>query len=234
MLIRLLNGYPITSGFGDIDNIHKIPHKGIDIQMPEGTPLHSVADGIISRINDEGIKSFGKSVRIKFSDGSEVIYGHLSKISVRTNDHVHAGDIVGFSGNTGNSPTGSHLHLQLITSNGKIIDPTFLTHDSWWRAILHGHMPNTWKGALYPLVDGDTHTTLSNSIGDAFVRWITYRAQLLIELLNANAAEITTLGIVICAGGLMIAPITGGNSSKWFGKMFIVFFVGAIWQVFIP
>lgn len=126
--------YPISAGFGSVDSVHKVPHKGVDIALPSGTPLHALADGIVSRVNDEGIKSFGKSLRLKTTDGTEVIYGHLSEFKAHIGQHVHAGDVIALSGNTGYS-TGDHLHLQMVSANGHLIDPTPISHLSWWDAL---------------------------------------------------------------------------------------------------
>jgi murein DD-endopeptidase MepM/ murein hydrolase activator NlpD len=93
----------------------------LDIALPEGSPLHAVADGIIDRITDYGSQAIGKGVIMDVGD-KEVIYGHMSRITVRPGEHVHVGDVIGYSGNTGHS-TGPHLHLGL-RENGVYEDPT--------------------------------------------------------------------------------------------------------------
>jgi murein DD-endopeptidase MepM/ murein hydrolase activator NlpD len=229
MLLRI-NGFPISAGFGSIDEVHKIPHKGVDIAMPLGTELRAIADGIISRVNDEGARSFGKSVRIKLSDGTEVIYGHLSKIEIKEHAQVHAGDVIGLSGSTGAS-TGPHLHLQLTSGNGQLIDPSPVVNSSWWQQITHGQMPNSWKGPLYPMID--PQAKVEEYIKNALYDRLAHKAQEIIDLLNSNATEITTFGIVICAAGMMLSPLMGSTGGKWMGRMFAVFLLGAIWCVMI-
>jgi Membrane proteins related to metalloendopeptidases len=112
----------ITSKFGSVDAVHKIPHKGIDIAVPEGTKLHSIADGVVDRIYD-GTGTIGKGLSVKFPDGSRVIYGHLSEVKAHIGELVQKDEIVGLSGNTGHS-TGPHLHLGLKDSSGHWLDPT--------------------------------------------------------------------------------------------------------------
>jgi hypothetical protein len=120
-MIVKINGYPITTQFHQIDSLHPIPHQGIDLAMPMGTPIHSVGDGVITSISDEGATSFGKSVHVHMTDGHDATYGHLSGFNVHTGQMVHGGDVVGYAGSTGFS-TGSHLHLQMM-SHGTPIDP---------------------------------------------------------------------------------------------------------------
>jgi hypothetical protein len=101
-------------------------HKGIDFYMPEGTPLRSIQDGYISKIVDYGNQNVGKGVFVKWEDGKTAIYGHLSKFgSFKEGDKVHTGDLIGYSGHSGNvvGKTGNHLHFGL-KENGHFIDPS--------------------------------------------------------------------------------------------------------------
>ncbi|TYP67385.1 M23 family metallopeptidase [Paenibacillus methanolicus] len=111
----------ISSAYGAIDSAHTAPHTGVDVAIPEGTELHAVADSVVSRIV-EGADRLGNGVILHTPDGHDVIYGHLSRITVRPGQHLQAGDIIGLSGNTGHS-TGPHLHLGLM-EDGHYIDPT--------------------------------------------------------------------------------------------------------------
>lgn len=113
--------WTITTHFHEIDSVHSVPHNGIDFAVPEGTPIHSVTDGTVEIVRDEGNISFGRSVRIRTADGRLVIYGHLHDWAVRRGMQVHFGDVLGHSGNTGHS-TGPHLHFQ-VNINGRAIDP---------------------------------------------------------------------------------------------------------------
>lgn len=53
-----------------------------------------------------------------------------------------------------------------------------------------------------------------------------------IAILNANSAEIITLGIITCAAGMMISPLVG-DKNPWIGRLFTTFWVGVIWRVLI-
>jgi hypothetical protein len=115
--------FRLTGKFGELSPVRNMqPHSGIDLAMPEGTTLRSVADGVVDRVYD-GTGLIGKGLSVKFPDGTRAIYGHMNEVKARVGDHVNAGDIVGLSGNTGNS-TGPHLHFGLKDANGSVLDPT--------------------------------------------------------------------------------------------------------------
>jgi murein DD-endopeptidase MepM/ murein hydrolase activator NlpD len=112
----------ITSKFGSVDAVHKTPHTGVDLAMQEGTTLRALGEGVVDRVFD-GSANIGKGLSIKFEDGTRVIYGHMNEVKARIGEHVHAGEIIGLSGNTGNS-TGPHLHLGMKAPDGSWLDPT--------------------------------------------------------------------------------------------------------------
>jgi hypothetical protein len=115
--------FRLTGKFGELSPVRDFkPHSGIDIAMPEGTTLRSVADGVVDRIYD-GTGLIGKGLSVRFPDGTRAIYGHMNEVKAHVGDHLNAGDIVGLSGNTGNS-TGPHLHFGLKDADGTALDPT--------------------------------------------------------------------------------------------------------------
>lgn len=116
----------ITAGFGSIDDVHKTPHTGIDLALPIGSPLYAPEGGIVSRIVDYGDTSLGKAVFVKTKAGYQYIFGHLSEVKIHEGERVHAGDLLAFSGNTGNS-TGPHLHLGMLDKAGGFVDPTHVS-----------------------------------------------------------------------------------------------------------
>lgn len=112
----------ITSKFGSVDAVHKIPHTGVDIGLPEGTTLHSIANGVVDKVFD-GTGAISKGLSIRFPDGHRAIYGHMNEVKVHVGDYIRSGEIVGLSGSTGRS-TGAHLHLGLRGADGSWMDPT--------------------------------------------------------------------------------------------------------------
>ena len=96
-------------------------HQGIDIPCPIGSPVIAIADGQV--IYDNWMGTGGNTVMIDHGNGFVTVYHHLYDESplVEVGDIVKAGDVVAFSGNSGNS-TGPHLHFG-IRINGAYVDP---------------------------------------------------------------------------------------------------------------
>lgn len=91
-------------------------HKGIDFGTPIGIPVVAAVSGIVT--DNHWGRAFGKHVVIKndkFADGSSGLwagYCHLSKIKVVPGQRVRKGQIIGWSGASGNV-TGAHLHFEV-------------------------------------------------------------------------------------------------------------------------
>lgn len=120
-----LPGYTtISCTFWEPDAIRGLPHKGIDIPAPEGTPILAAHDGtvLVSGWND----SYGNQVLLDNGAGLSTRYAHMTETAVSAGETVVAGQVIGYVGSTGDS-TGGHLHLELAV-NGYRIDgfPLFL------------------------------------------------------------------------------------------------------------
>ncbi|RDU34702.1 hypothetical protein DRW41_22010 [Neobacillus piezotolerans] len=112
----------ITSKFGEISQVHKTPHTGIDLALPENSPIKAITEGVVDRIYT-GTGSIGKGLSIQMEDGTRAIYGHMNDVSVKVGERIEHGEIIGLTGNTGNS-TGPHLHFGLKGNDGSFLDPT--------------------------------------------------------------------------------------------------------------
>lgn len=86
------------------------PHRGVDIALKTGEPIHSVFDGVVRIAKPMG--GYGNLVVVRHYNGLETVYGHLSKINVKPRQEVKAGDVIGLGGSTGHS-TGPHLHFEV-------------------------------------------------------------------------------------------------------------------------
>lgn len=124
--------YKITSRYLQQESFRSSGHSGVDFSMENMTPLRSIRDGIINYA-DYGSTNAGKTVFVKWNDGTTSIYGHLSKFgSFKEGDLVHAGDIIGYSGNSGHvvgANGGYHLHFGIKDGNGHFIDPSPYIND---------------------------------------------------------------------------------------------------------
>jgi len=107
---------PITSPFGPRWGGF---HPGIDIGVPEGTPIHAAAAGTVIYCGWED--GYGNLVVIDHHNGIATAYAHQSKIAVTCNENVDQGQVIGYSGCTGFC-TGPHLHFE-VRVNGTPVDP---------------------------------------------------------------------------------------------------------------
>lgn len=96
-------------------------HEGIDYRADVGTPVWSSSGGRVINVTSGWSGGFGNSVVISHGNGITTRYAHLSKPIVRVGQYVNRGEIIAYSGNTGNS-TGPHMHFQMEI-HGRIADP---------------------------------------------------------------------------------------------------------------
>ncbi len=97
----------------------EMPHEGIDIYAPVGTPIKAAAAGVVI---DAGMtRGYGNLVTIDHGYGIVTRYAHTSKILVRRGQHVKRNDIIALVGHTGQA-TGPHLHYEVIV-RGRHVDP---------------------------------------------------------------------------------------------------------------
>src|SRR5882724_12551686 len=108
-------GAAITSHFSKA-RFHPIlktvrAHMGTDYGAPIGTPVQSIGSG---RVTFAGRKSGeGNMVQVAHSNGYETMYLHLSRMFVRTGEHIEMGKTIGLVGSTGLS-TGPHLDFRIL------------------------------------------------------------------------------------------------------------------------
>jgi murein DD-endopeptidase MepM/ murein hydrolase activator NlpD len=100
-------------------------HNAVDMAAPTGTPVKAAKGGVVLGTGNTDTTcpnaSYGKWIFIKHENGLSTLYAHLSNISVSGGQSVEAGEVVGYSGNTGYS-TGPHLHFSVYASTGSKID----------------------------------------------------------------------------------------------------------------
>jgi murein DD-endopeptidase MepM/ murein hydrolase activator NlpD len=112
----------ISSGFGRRGKRHF--HAGIDIPMPQGTPIAAARDGIVLEVStakSKKYRGYGNTVLIDHGNGIATMYAHCQSISVKVGQRIKQGDTVGLIGNTGRTTT-HHIHFE-VRKNGKPVDP---------------------------------------------------------------------------------------------------------------
>ena len=112
----------LTSDYGyrsDVTSSSEF-HAGIDIGVKEGTAVKATASGtvIYSGFSTSG---YGNYVIIDHGNGIQTSYAHNSSLCVSEGDTVQKGDIIAYSGATG-QVTGPHLHYEVLV-NGENVDP---------------------------------------------------------------------------------------------------------------
>lgn len=110
---------PAKGGISSEFNL-KNKHYGIDITLPENSPIYSVSDGRV--IFSEWTAETGYVIIIKHLNGLISSYKHNSSLSKSQGEFVRTGEVIGFSGNTGELTSGPHLHFELWFE-GDPVDP---------------------------------------------------------------------------------------------------------------
>lgn len=106
-------------------------HQGLDLYAPIGTPVYACVDGEIAKV--EYSKTYGNNIRIKGFYNQKMyyfFYAHLNKIAVKEGIKIKAGDLIGYTGQTGNAEGQpkkfNHLHLEVrntINNTGGRLNP---------------------------------------------------------------------------------------------------------------
>jgi len=97
-----------------------LPHEGVDVSAPKGTPIFAAAKGRVVRAG--WIVGYGLTIEIDHGYGYTTLYGHASKLLVQRGQTVSRGDVIAQVGSTGIA-TGPHLHYE-VSLNGMPQNPT--------------------------------------------------------------------------------------------------------------
>ena len=111
-------------------------HNGIDIAVPDGTPVKAVANGTVLY---SGLRSgYGWTVLVEHDNGMITLYAHNSRITAEAGQLVKRGETIALSGNTGRS-TGPHVHFEAWQA-GANITPAFLPGSGIKIAAIPGYV----------------------------------------------------------------------------------------------
>lgn len=109
----------VLSSFGQREGTSV--NDGIDIMVPEGTPVKAAENGVVIYAGD-GLKEFGNTVLVRHEDGLVTVYGHNSKILVQRGQKVRRGEEIARSGMSGNAKS-PKLHFE-VRKNSAPVNPT--------------------------------------------------------------------------------------------------------------
>lgn len=119
-----VNNYTFTSGFkwrwGRL-------HGGVDLAVPEGTPVYAADHGKVIVADDSGYGGgYGHYIILDHQNGLKTLYAHNTELLVSVGDIVRQGDKIALSGNTGNT-TGPHVHFEVRVNDEQIDPQRFIT-----------------------------------------------------------------------------------------------------------
>jgi murein DD-endopeptidase MepM/ murein hydrolase activator NlpD len=109
----------VITGFGPKTN--GAQNDGINLAVPEGTPIKAADDGVVAYSGNE-LKGYGNLVLIRHANGFVTAYAHASELMVKRGDTIKRGQVIAHAGQTGNV-TSPQLHFE-IRKGSTPVDPT--------------------------------------------------------------------------------------------------------------
>lgn len=109
----------VIAGFGPKPN--GAQNDGINLAVPEGTPIKAADDGVVAYAGNE-LKGYGNLVLIRHANGFVSAYANASELLVKRGDTIKRGQVIAHAGQTGNV-TSPQLHFE-IRKGSTPVDPT--------------------------------------------------------------------------------------------------------------
>lgn len=183
-------------------------HGGTDFSVPLNSPVYSTCDGEVVAVTSL-TTSYGKHIKIKASvNGSTVYmrYCHLNSFAVSVGNKVSAGQLIAYSGSTGNS-TGPHLHYEVRNAND--------TYGSSSNPNLNPK--NYLPGSSYSFATNGNNPTVSNKVEfhSSSVSNISSNAATINTWVNSSGT-ITKMGFSLSSNGKQFNKIyTNLSAVEW-------------------
>jgi murein DD-endopeptidase MepM/ murein hydrolase activator NlpD len=112
---RVISGYGAGGGKNS---------DGIDIAVPEGTPVKAAENGVVIYAGD-GLKEFGNTVLVRHENGLVTVYGHASELKVARGEKVKRGQQIATSGMSGATDM-PKLHFEVRKDSAPVDPSSFL------------------------------------------------------------------------------------------------------------
>lgn len=148
-------------------------HTGVDIKLNHGDPVVAIFDGIVRMA--KAYSGYGKLVVVRHYNGLETVYAHLSKINVKLNQAVKAGDILGHGGRTGRATT-EHLHFE-TRYKGEVFHPCHILDFDNYNLVSDSLFlnKNTYKMSRTPVRSFSILVNNKNAENDVEIEESNYR-----------------------------------------------------------
>ena len=142
-------------------------HRGDDLRADAGTEIHAAADGVVVAAQEH--YSWGNFVEIDHGTDADglrwaTLYAHMQSYTVQEGQTVHAGDVIGYVGSTGNA-TGNACHFEMYVG-GVLLQPRYFTDYGADSGELTQEMADQILAeATDNLASSALHTVVANSTG---------------------------------------------------------------------
>ena len=154
-----LDNHIVTAGWTYNDGS---AHNAIDLRAALKTPVYAAEDGTVTQtqlwdgMTKTGMQSYGVMCRIQHADykGGDLCtrYGHLSELCVKRGQQVKEGQLIGYSGATGNC-YGAHLHFEVIYRGARCNPLNWLDADFTVKDAATGAHLGSYHSAERPKAD---------------------------------------------------------------------------------
>ncbi|HEX8045843.1 peptidoglycan DD-metalloendopeptidase family protein [Rhizobium sp.] len=112
----------VIAGYGS--NVNGSRNDGIDISVPEGTPIKAAENGVVIYAGN-GLKELGNTVLVRHDDGTVTVYGHADALNVARGQKVQRGQTLATSGMSGDVKQ-PQLHFEVRKNSAPVNPMTFL------------------------------------------------------------------------------------------------------------
>jgi murein DD-endopeptidase MepM/ murein hydrolase activator NlpD len=109
----------VIAGYGA--NVDGNRNDGIDISVPEGTPIKAAENGVVIYAGN-GLKQLGNTVLVRHDDGKVTVYGHAGSINVTRGQKVTRGQTLAASGMSGDAKR-PQVHFE-VRKDATPVNPT--------------------------------------------------------------------------------------------------------------
>jgi murein DD-endopeptidase MepM/ murein hydrolase activator NlpD len=113
----------VVAGFGPKPTGQQ--NDGINLAVPEGTPIKAADDGVVAYAGNE-LKGYGNLVLVRHANGFVTAYAHASELMVKRGDQVKRGQVIAKSGQTGNVAS-PQLHFEIRKGSTPVDPMQYLT-----------------------------------------------------------------------------------------------------------